>query len=743
MAAYWTPRIYAQREPNRCKMAVCSSLSKEGMCEEYLFWDDCVERPIRLSAMVTMKNRLQFPSNCSLDSFLCLVHSSWGEFPHGSIVQCCILDISTRGQYTIADVSCRTSRLRGTVTDDTIPGVGEKAPAYVVRTNPKGCFLRISRQVEARVILKELSVGFVADPATTFPPGRLVLGKVKKVITSSKGITGATRLDMDLRETSVMGGTDTENKISFQDIQVGQKYMGTITRIEEYGAFVRLENSVVSGLVHKSECSENFIVNVSSIYNPGDLVKVLVIRKVDEKQQLGLSMKPSHFVNDDDESGESSDDDEEEDEQRIPGHDSKNEVAIIADDDSEEEDEEEEDSDESEEGNDEDDTDDGTENEAMVTERTTKSQGDLDTNVGFDWGGTAGSFSQTAVIKDDDESMEDDDESQGTNESSEDEDESGEKTTSNRSSKKTQAARRREEQAVARREAALADGTADENLETSADFERLLVSNPNSSELWIRYMAFHLNLADVAAARQVAEKALDRIEFRQERDKMNVWCALLTLEVKYGNESSVEQALARACQQVNPKHINLRFCEILEKQGSPDAVEKIEQAFTRMCKKFRTKKTVWLAFIKFVLTHPETDQDAFAISKRALLSLPKYKHIWLLSHFAQLLYEQNQAERARAVLEALLRENPKRADLLSLCMDQEVKHGELAELRKLCARVAMPITATGQEDRLVKLNDKQMKKFFKHWFTIEENHGSDADREAVKAAAQRYVQESV
>lgn len=33
--------------------------------------------------------------------------------------------------------------------------------------------------------------------------------------------------------------------------------------------------------------------------------------------------------------------------------------------------------------------------------------------------------------------------------------------------------------------------------ETAEDFERLVVASPNSSLLWVKYMAFKLSLADV------------------------------------------------------------------------------------------------------------------------------------------------------------------------------------------------------------------------------------------------------
>lgn len=48
------------------------------------------------------------------------------------------------------------------------------------------------------------------------------------------------------------------------------------------------------------------------------------------------------------------------------------------------------------------------------------------------------------------------------------------------------------------------------------DFERLVIATPNSSYIWIQYVAFHLQSADVESARSVAARALKTIGFREE-----------------------------------------------------------------------------------------------------------------------------------------------------------------------------------------------------------------------------------
>merc|ERR1719428_2088190 len=110
--------------------------------------------------------------------------------------------------------------------------------------------------MEGRVILKELADGFLPDPADSFPMGRLVMGRVKSVKhKKTKGKDNVTcNADVDMRESQLIEG---EKQLMFEDIKLEGKYKGIVTRIEDYGAFVTIEKSNISGLVHKSECSDS------------------------------------------------------------------------------------------------------------------------------------------------------------------------------------------------------------------------------------------------------------------------------------------------------------------------------------------------------------------------------------------------------------------------------------------------------------------------------------------------------
>ncbi len=71
-------------------------------------------------------------------------------------------------------------------------------------------------------------------------------------------------------------------------VQVGLVTEGTVESLQNYGAFVKLENGT-SGLVHISQISNKRIAHPSSVLKVGDTVKVKVIAIKDGK--LSLSIK--------------------------------------------------------------------------------------------------------------------------------------------------------------------------------------------------------------------------------------------------------------------------------------------------------------------------------------------------------------------------------------------------------------------------------------------------------------------
>jgi len=84
-------------------------------------------------------------------------------------------------------------------------------------------------------------------------------------------------------------------------------------------------------------------------------------------------------------------------------------------------------------------------------------------------------------------------------------------------SKTSKAQKRRQkdahEQQVRERELARVSESGSQP-ESAEDFERLVMGEPNSSMLWIQYMAFLISLGEIEKARGVAERGLATINYR-------------------------------------------------------------------------------------------------------------------------------------------------------------------------------------------------------------------------------------
>lgn len=103
--------------------------------------------------------------------------------------------------------------------------------------------------------------------------------------------------------------------------------------------------------------------------------------------------------------------------------------------------------------------------------------------------------------------------------------------------------------------------------ENSDDYERLIASKPNSSLLWIKYMVFYLQMAEIDKARNVAQQALKTILYSEDQERLNVWVALLNLENMYGTQINIEQTFNKATQNCDSFKIHCQMAEIFARSS--------------------------------------------------------------------------------------------------------------------------------------------------------------------------------
>ena len=71
---------------------------------------------------------------------------------------------------------------------------------------------------------------------------------------------------------------------------VGQVITGEITKVVDYGAFVRVEEGL-NGLIHISELSNQLVKDPHEVVKEGETREVVVISMSKEERHLGLSIK--------------------------------------------------------------------------------------------------------------------------------------------------------------------------------------------------------------------------------------------------------------------------------------------------------------------------------------------------------------------------------------------------------------------------------------------------------------------
>ncbi|KAL7852604.1 hypothetical protein SRHO_G00183890 [Serrasalmus rhombeus] len=283
--------------------------------------------------------------------------------------------------------------------------------------------------------------------------------------------------------------------------------------------------------------------------------------------------------------------------------------------------------------------------------------------------------------------------------------------------------RQEAERSLNRLEAELMDASA--RPESSEAFERLLLSSPDSSLLWLQYMAFHLQATQIEQARAVAERALKTISFREEQEKLNVWVALLNLENMYGTEESLQKVFERAVLYCEPMPVHQQLADIYAKSNK---IKEAESLYKKMVKRFRQEKAVWQSYGSFLLRQGQRDA-ADALLQRALQSLSNKDHVDLITKFARLEFQYGNRERARAMFDQVLTSYPKRTDLWSVFIDLMVKHGSQKDVRDLFDRVIH-----------LSVSVKKIKFFFKRYLDYEKKHGTPESIQAVKQKALEYVE---
>jgi small subunit ribosomal protein S1 len=142
-----------------------------------------------------------------------------------------------------------------------------------------GAFVDIGNGVEGLIHVSELSWDRVANAADVLKAGEKVRVVVKKV-DHETGKIGLSARDL----------IESPWKRAGDKYHVGATVKGVVSRIAQFGAFVKLEPGV-EGLVHISELATRRIRSVSDVAREGQQVECRVIAVDPDEQRMSLSIK--------------------------------------------------------------------------------------------------------------------------------------------------------------------------------------------------------------------------------------------------------------------------------------------------------------------------------------------------------------------------------------------------------------------------------------------------------------------
>jgi rRNA biogenesis protein RRP5 len=213
------------------------------------------------------------------------------------------------------------------------------------------------------------------------------------------------------------------------------------------------------------------------------------------------------------------------------------------------------------------------------------------------------------------------------------------------------------EQQIRDAETALADSTVD--LKTEEDYERVILSSPNSSMCWIQFMAHYLQQGEITKAKEVGMRALQTILFREEQERFNVWVALLNLENTHGTPESLAAVLQEAKQNNDDYKIMSTMAQIFCQSKK---LEEAEDIYQKMVKKYRDTPDSCIKYGKFLYINKRFE-DARDLFKKTLECIDRAHHVQLISKYSQFELELGEKERGCTLFDQLLGTYPKRIDI--------------------------------------------------------------------------------
>jgi rRNA biogenesis protein RRP5 len=223
------------------------------------------------------------------------------EINQGDIVKCCVIKVDAESRQL--DLSTRPSRVdaagssgKSIILDREIESLsdlkkGQKIRGIVKNITGSGLYVSLGRNVTARVMIKEMFDDYVADWQSRFEKGQVVEGKLLSVDAKKE------QVEMSLKK-KASKAKEKKSSAGLADFQVEQKVDAIVRKVEDYGIFLKIDGTDISGLCHRSEIADDKRADVAQAmksFRSGDKLKAKITAIDTEANKISFGIKPSYF----------------------------------------------------------------------------------------------------------------------------------------------------------------------------------------------------------------------------------------------------------------------------------------------------------------------------------------------------------------------------------------------------------------------------------------------------------------
>lgn len=156
---------------------------------------------------------------------------------------------------------------------------GARVTGKIVSVTDFGAFVELEQDIEGLVHVSELSWGYPENPKEIVNEG----DEVEVVVLNCD--EGAHRISLSLRRMQQDPWEDVEAKYPR-----GQRVTGTVTKITDFGAFIKLEEGI-EGLAHVSELDWGHVTHPRDVLEEGQTLEVKVLNVDPKERRISLSVR--------------------------------------------------------------------------------------------------------------------------------------------------------------------------------------------------------------------------------------------------------------------------------------------------------------------------------------------------------------------------------------------------------------------------------------------------------------------